>query len=84
MHKCMYVCNLCVSAAYLPGPRNEVYACMYGNIYGIYLLTTYSDIMSLGNGGKMYQSIMKKLSMLQPLVLELEDESNRHAGHAGS
>ena len=60
------------------------YVCMYGNIYGIYLLTTYSDITSLGNGGKMYQSIMKKLSMLQPLVLELEDESNRHAGQAGS
>ena len=82
----MYVIYVCLLYVFfnLPGPRNEVYVCMYGNTYGIYLLTTYSDIMSLGNGGKMYQSIMKKLSMLQPLVLELEDESRRHAGHAGS
>jgi hypothetical protein len=80
----MYVCNLCLSAVCIFQFTGTKYVCMYGNIYGIYLLTTYSDIMSLGNGGKMYQSIMKKLSMLQPLVLELEDESNRHAGHAGS
>ena len=42
-----------------------------------------SDIASLGSRGTIYQSIVKKLSMLQPLELQLEDESNRHAGHAG-
>jgi len=35
-------------------------------------------------GGKVYQSIVKKLSMLKPLELLVEDESYKHAGHAGT
>jgi len=36
-----------------------------------------------GEGGKIYQSIVKKLSMLKPQELVVEDESYKHAGHAG-
>ena len=35
------------------------------------------------SGGPIYQSIIKKMKMLQPLELNLEDESYKHAGHAG-
>ena len=35
------------------------------------------------NGGRMYNSIIKKLSMLKPAELVVEDESHKHAGHAG-
>lgn len=34
-------------------------------------------------GGPVYASIAKKLSMLQPVQLSIEDESHKHAGHAG-
>lgn len=30
-----------------------------------------------------YNSMMKKLKMLQPVSLEIEDESHQHAGHSG-
>ena len=57
---------------------------MYGRLILFeFILFIFSDFSSLGSGGKIYQSIVKKLSMLQPLELELEDESHRHAGHAG-
>ena len=35
------------------------------------------------SGGVIYQSIKTKLSMLKPVVLEVIDESSKHAGHAG-
>ena len=35
------------------------------------------------NGGRVYNSIIKKLSMLKPAELVVEDESHKHAGHAG-
>ncbi|KAJ1416355.1 bola-like protein-domain-containing protein [Ochromonadaceae sp. CCMP2298] len=36
-----------------------------------------------GEGGPMQRSIRSKLSLLQPQLLEVEDESYKHAGHAG-
>ena len=33
--------------------------------------------------GPVYSSIMKKLALLKPVELVLEDESYKHAGHAG-
>ena len=35
------------------------------------------------NGGRIYNSIVTKLSMLKPAELVVEDESYKHAGHAG-
>ena len=35
------------------------------------------------NGGRVYYSIIKKLSMLKPAELVVEDESHKHARHAG-
>ena len=34
-------------------------------------------------GRPIYQAIMTKLSMLKPAELVVEDESHKHAGHAG-
>ena len=34
-------------------------------------------------GGVVYQSIYRKLSLLQPLSIVIEDESYKHAGHSG-
>ena len=34
-------------------------------------------------GRPIYQAIMTKLSMLKPSELVVEDESHKHAGHAG-
>ena len=36
-----------------------------------------------GGGGKIYDRIVSKLTMLKPLELVVEDESHKHAGHAG-
>ena len=36
-----------------------------------------------GGGGKIYDRIVSKLNMLKPLELVVEDESHKHAGHAG-
>lgn len=36
-----------------------------------------------GGGGVVYQSIYRKLSLLQPLSMVIEDESYKHAGHSG-
>ena len=35
------------------------------------------------SGGRIYNAILTKLSMLKPVSLELIDESYKHAGHAG-
>lgn len=43
-----------------------------------------SSSSSSSSSTPLYDSIMKKLSMLKPAVLELEDESYKHAGHAGT
>ena len=40
--------------------------------------------MGLGNPHPVEIAIRERLSTLQPLALELEDESGQHAGHAGS
>lgn len=43
-----------------------------------------SSSVITGNGsGPVYESIIKKLSMLQPKYLNVEDDSHKHAGHAG-
>jgi sulfur transfer protein SufE/stress-induced morphogen len=34
-------------------------------------------------GGKIFKSIQTKLSLLKPSILEVVDESSKHAGHAG-
>ena len=45
--------------------------------------TTSSSSTSTGkNGGRIYNAILTKLSMLKPILLEIEDESYKHAGHA--
>ena len=36
-----------------------------------------------GGGRKIYDRIVSKLNMLKPLELVVEDESHKHAGHAG-
>ena len=36
-----------------------------------------------GGGGKIYDRIVSKLTMLKPAELVVEDESHKHAGHAG-
>jgi BolA-like protein 1 len=36
-----------------------------------------------GGGGKIYDRIVSKLTMLKPSELVVEDESHKHAGHAG-
>ena len=40
--------------------------------------------IAAATGGPMYRAIMTKLGQLQPSVLEVEDESHKHAGHAGT
>lgn len=39
--------------------------------------------VALEGRGPVYRAIVEKLNQLLPTVLELEDESNQHAGHAG-
>jgi len=43
-----------------------------------------SSEASTSGGRVIYDSIVKKLSMLQPVELVVEDESYKHAGHAGT
>ena len=40
--------------------------------------------MGAGHPHPVEIAIRERLSVLQPLALELEDESGQHAGHAGS
>lgn len=44
---------------------------------------TVSPSLSEVKGGPIFRSMSMKLAMLQPLKLEIEDESYKHAGHAG-
>jgi hypothetical protein len=44
--------------------------------------TTTTAVSNLG-GGPMFQSILRKLSLLQPVSMIIEDESYKHAGHTG-
>jgi len=44
--------------------------------------TTTATVSNLG-GGPVSQSIHRKLSLLQPVSMVIEDESYKHAGHTG-
>ena len=43
-----------------------------------------NDNISGNTGAPIYDAIITKLLQLQPQLLELEDESYKHAGHAGT
>ena len=45
--------------------------------------TTRSTTSTGKSGGRIYNAILTKLSMLKPTSLEIEDESYKYAGHAG-
>ena len=76
-----------IGATLTPGRNNGFLNMMMKMKEQARQFSTSSKSSQPGDGGesegKVYKSIVSKLSMLKPTELVVEDESHKHAGHAG-